>query len=161
MGWNFRFVSHGLDCFSEEDVRDKGKLYKPSSRLEAEHEKANDYVKMVANESKKELLANNKKKAQEKKKSNLELFKEELRQIQEEREERHKYKHMAKSMVPASSTSLEQETYKEEKETGSFDNGDPNTTNLYLGNLNPKVGWVGERRLGMSFVRFYRSRNKR
>lgn len=22
---------------------------------------------------------------------------------------------------------------------GSFDNGDPNTTNLYLGNLNPKV----------------------
>lgn len=24
-------------------------------------------------------------------------------------------------------------------EIGSFDNGDPNTTNLYLGNLNPKV----------------------
>ena len=22
---------------------------------------------------------------------------------------------------------------------GSFDNGDPNTTNLYLGNLNPKI----------------------
>lgn len=154
MGWNFRFVSHGLDCFSEEDVRDKGKLYKPSSRLEAEHEKANDYVKMVANESKKELLANNKKKAQEKKKSNLELFKEELRQIQEEREERHKYKHMAKSMVPASSTSLEQETYKEEKETGSFDNGDPNTTNLYLGNLNPKVGWVGEREAWNEFCLF-------
>lgn len=22
---------------------------------------------------------------------------------------------------------------------GSFDNGDPNTTNIYLGNLNPKV----------------------
>lgn len=117
----------------KEDVRDKGKLYKPSSRLEAEHEKANDYVK-------KELLAasSKKNKAQEKKKSNLELFKEELRQIQEEREERHKYKHMAKSMIPSSS--LEQETYKEEgKETGSFDNGDPNTTNLYLGNLNPKI----------------------
>lgn len=121
----------------KEDVRDKGKLYKPSSRLEPEQEKASDYVKMVVNESKKELLANNKKKAQEKKKSNLELFKEELRQIQEEREERHKYKHMAKSMAPSSS--LEQETYKEEKETGSFDNGDPNTTNLYLGNLNPKI----------------------
>lgn len=105
---------------------------------------------MVANESKKELLVNNKKnKAQEKKKSNLELFKEELRQIQEEREERHKYKHMAKTMVPAaSSSSLEQETYKEEKETGSFDNGDPNTTNLYLGNLNPKVG-LGKGREGL------------
>lgn len=24
-------------------------------------------------------------------------------------------------------------------ELGSFDNGDPTTTNLYLGNLNPKV----------------------
>ena len=23
---------------------------------------------------------------------------------------------------------------------GSFDNGDPNTTNLYIGNINPKVG---------------------
>lgn len=25
---------------------------------------------------------------------------------------------------------------------GSFDNGDPNTTNLYLGNLNPKVIFI-------------------
>lgn len=25
---------------------------------------------------------------------------------------------------------------------GSFDNGDPNTTNLYLGNLNPKVKYL-------------------
>ena len=23
---------------------------------------------------------------------------------------------------------------------GSFDSGDPNTTNLYIGNINPKVG---------------------
>lgn len=27
----------------------------------------------------------------------------------------------------------------EDGKLGSFDNGDPNTTNLYLGNLNPKV----------------------
>ncbi|XP_053683700.1 U2 snRNP-associated SURP motif-containing protein isoform X2 [Sabethes cyaneus] len=119
----------------KEDVRDKGKLYKPSSKLDVEQERANEYVKMLASESKKDqLLA--KKKSQEKKKSNLELFKEELRQIQEEREERHKYKHMAKSMLP---TTVDQEPVYNEKESGSFDNGDPNTTNLYLGNLNPKI----------------------
>ena len=27
----------------------------------------------------------------------------------------------------------------EESKYGSYDNGDPTTTNLYLGNLNPKV----------------------
>ncbi|XP_055538676.1 U2 snRNP-associated SURP motif-containing protein isoform X2 [Wyeomyia smithii] len=119
----------------KEDVRDKGKLYKPASKLDIEQERANEYVKMLANESKKDqLLA--KKKSQEKKKSNLELFKEELRQIQEEREERHKYKHMAKTML---TTTLDQEPVYNEKESGSFDNGDPNTTNLYLGNLNPKI----------------------
>lgn len=44
-----------------------------------------DYAKLLTSESKKDLLLN-KKKAQDKKKSNLELFKEELRQMQEERE---------------------------------------------------------------------------
>lgn len=29
-----------------------------------------------------------------------------------------------------------------EVEMGSFDNGDPNTTNLYLGNLCPKVNFL-------------------
>ncbi|XP_058831221.1 U2 snRNP-associated SURP motif-containing protein [Topomyia yanbarensis] len=119
----------------KEDVRDKGKLYKPSSKMDTETEKPNDYVKMLASENKKDLLLT-KKKTQDKKKSNLELFKEELRQIQEEREERHKYKHMAKSMLPSSA---DQEPNHTEKDSGSFDNGDPNTTNLYLGNLNPKI----------------------
>lgn len=135
-----RSVSPGiLFWLSEEDNRDKGKLYKPSSKLDVEQEKANDYIKMMTAEGKKD-LALNKKKAQEKKKSNLELFKEELRQIQEEREERHKYKHVAKSMLPM--TVEPDPIYKEE--SGSFDNGDPNTTNIYLGNLNPKVCGVGE-----------------
>lgn len=139
-----RSVSPGiLFWLSEEDNRDKGKLYKPSSKLDVEQEKANDYIKMMTAEGKKD-LALNKKKAQEKKKSNLELFKEELRQIQEEREERHKYKHVAKSMLPM--TVEPDPIYKEE--SGSFDNGDPNTTNIYLGNLNPKVCGVGERQRG-------------
>ncbi|XP_050073631.1 U2 snRNP-associated SURP motif-containing protein [Anopheles maculipalpis] len=122
----------------KEDTKDRGKLYKPQSRLEMEHEKSMDYVKMVANESRKDSSAMGKKRNQEKKKSNLEMFKEELRQIQEEREERHKYKHMARTMLPGTSSTESDPVYKE-TESGSFDNGDPNTTNLYLGNLNPKI----------------------
>lgn len=91
---------------------------------------------MLAAESKKDA---GKKKAQEKKKSNLELFKEELKLMQKEREERHKYKHIARSMIQTAET--EQPIFKDlvPEPSGSFDNGDPNTTNLYLGNLNPKV----------------------
>lgn len=44
-----------------------------------------------------------KKKEGEKKKSNLELFKEELKMIQEEREERHKYKGVVKTVISAQS----------------------------------------------------------
>lgn len=44
-----------------------------------------------------------KKKEGEKKKSNLELFKEELKLIQEEREERHKYKGVVKTVISAQS----------------------------------------------------------
>uniref|UniRef100_A0A182N1U5 U2 snRNP-associated SURP motif-containing protein n=1 Tax=Anopheles dirus TaxID=7168 RepID=A0A182N1U5_9DIPT len=121
----------------KEDTKDRGKLYKPQSRLGLDHEKSMDYVKMVANESRKD-SALGKKRNQEKKKSNLEIFKEELRQIQEEREERHKYKHMARTMLPGTSSTESDPVYKE-TESGSFDNGDPNTTNLYLGNLNPKI----------------------
>lgn len=66
--------------FPEEDNREKGKLYKPGKGEEkSATQKAQDYVKMLELDSKKEIL-NPKKKAQEKKKSNLELFKEELRQ---------------------------------------------------------------------------------
>ena len=129
----------------KEDNRDKGKLYKPVPKhLEDKaSSSAADYAKMLAVESKKD-AALGKKKSQDKKKSNLELFKEELRQIQEEREERHKYKHLARSMVqPSVHNVLEhpEPIYREAAidTPGSFDNGDPNTTNLYLGNLNPKI----------------------
>lgn len=100
-------------------------------------------AQQMAADSKKESLLN-KKKAQDKKKSNLELFKEELRQMQEEREERHKYKHVARSLLQTSVHSVlehPEPIYREVSidTPGSFDNGDPNTTNLYLGNLNPKI----------------------
>lgn len=69
-----------------EDNRDKGKLYKPTSKLEEKSERSgDDYSKLFATDIKKEsvsaaAVSASKKKAQEKKKSNLELFKEELRQ---------------------------------------------------------------------------------
>lgn len=73
--------------------------------------------------------------------------------IQEEREERHKYKGALKaelgSEFPPSSISeipslMSQRPIilPEDQLLGSFDCGDPNTTNIYLGNLNPKVSSV-------------------
>lgn len=129
----------------KEDNRDKGKLYKPMPKNLEEKASAStqEYAKMLATDSKKDLLST-KKKPQDKKKSNLELFKEELRQMQEEREERHKYKHVARTMLQTSVHSVlehPEPIYREvaSDTPGSFDNGDPNTTNLYLGNLNPKI----------------------
>lgn len=62
--------------------------------------------------------------------------------MQEERNERCKLKPLAKSMIQ-SDTTLTAFT-REPAETpaptyGSMDNGDPNTTNIYLGNLSPKI----------------------
>lgn len=123
----------------QEDTREKGKLYKPQSRLSeladklTTAERAQEYARLLGD---RKPDRPGKKRDREKKKSNLELFKEELKLIQEEREERHKYKGAIKSTIedgaPAVKTS-------EESKYGSYDNGDPTTTNLYLGNLNPKI----------------------
>ena len=108
-----------------------------------------------------------KKKEKEKKKSNLEAFKEELKAIQEEREERHRYKAQVKSGgsssgAHTSSTSridtsnsgsssatnnipLKDDSAKaflgdlRDSLAGSHDTGDPTTTNVYLGNLSPQL----------------------
>jgi len=67
--------------FLEEDTREKGKLYKPTAKLDDKTtaEKAQEYARLLATDVKKDNFTL-KKKSQEKKKSNLELFKEELRQ---------------------------------------------------------------------------------
>lgn len=65
--------------FAEEDSREKGKLYKPTSKLEeklSSTEKALEYVKVLTKPD----TISKKNRVAEKKKSNLELFKEELRQ---------------------------------------------------------------------------------
>lgn len=70
--------------FSEEDTKDKGKLYKPQSRLSSSSsqdlissaEQAHAYAKLLAGDRKPERLGRKKPST----KSNLESFKEELRQ---------------------------------------------------------------------------------
>ncbi|XP_043683844.1 U2 snRNP-associated SURP motif-containing protein isoform X2 [Vespula pensylvanica] len=128
----------------QEDTREKGKLYKPQSKISelvenrSSAEQAQEYARLLGSNERKLDRLGKKKKEGEKKKSNLELFKEELKMIQEEREERHKYKGVVKTVI---STQSEDPMMAALKcvEDGSFDNGDPNTTNLYLGNLNPKI----------------------
>ncbi|CAG9816756.1 unnamed protein product [Phaedon cochleariae] len=120
----------------KEDTREKGKLYKPTSKiaptqeLMTSAERAQAYAKLLSSDKKPERLGKKKPST----KSNLEAFMEELRQIQEEREERHKYKGAIRTPIEN-----ELDLFMRSGDIGSFDNGDPNTTNLYLGNLNPKI----------------------
>lgn len=86
------------------------------------------------------------KKGEDKKKqSNLESFKEELKRMQEEREERYKMKTTIKKEMlgmgadPNALSSVKFDDRPSLMSAGSFDTGDPNTTNIYLGNINPKM----------------------
>lgn len=129
----------------KEDTSDKGKLYKPTSKLTLP-ESSSPKLKTKSKESK-----DKNEKRKEKKKSNLEMFKEELRAIQEEREERHRLKSNLKMSrfeptAPLASPSPSRSGISAsllisgvEEKVGSFDVGDPNTTNIYLGNINPKM----------------------
>lgn len=65
-----------------------------------------------------------------------------LFRMHEERAERTKLKPMAKSMMQSDTTltAFTREPAEAPAPTyGSMDNGDPNTTNIYLGNLSPKI----------------------
>lgn len=66
-------------------------------------EQAQEYARLLGSNERKLDRLGKKKKEGEKKKSNLELFKEELKMIQEEREERHKYKGVVKTVITAQS----------------------------------------------------------
>ncbi|XP_068686027.1 U2 snRNP-associated SURP motif-containing protein-like [Montipora foliosa] len=118
-----------------------GALYKPMAKIQTavmEQKIKTEFKQAKPSELKK------KTKEKEKKKSNLELFKEELKRYQLEREIRHKIKKgdfseipkdMLDTMAPAMLAPPKEETYS----YGSHDTGDPNTTNLYIGNINPAM----------------------
>ncbi|XP_063298565.1 U2 snRNP-associated SURP motif-containing protein isoform X2 [Pelobates fuscus] len=167
------FVRGGIvNATKEEHEADekKGKLYKPSSTRFVEPKSQPSISErpppapsspMLSLEPKKPPL---KKGEKEKKKSNLELFKEELKQIQEERDERHKTKGRLSRFEPpqADSDGPRRTTDNQSRRNrssgalddyapGSHDVGDPSTTNLYLGNINPQMN---EEMLCQEFGRF-------
>uniref|UniRef100_A0A3P8RGE2 U2 snRNP-associated SURP motif-containing protein n=1 Tax=Astatotilapia calliptera TaxID=8154 RepID=A0A3P8RGE2_ASTCA len=148
------FVRGGIaNATKEEAAADdkRGKLYKPKSRFETQPKS------ILPLETPPQFLALDKRHGlkksseKEKKKSNLELFKEELKQIQEERDERHKMKGRVSRFEPLSGTDGRRSSDGSSRRNrpssvlddcapGSHDVGDPSTTNLYLGNINPQNG---------------------
>ncbi|XP_039213392.1 U2 snRNP-associated SURP motif-containing protein isoform X2 [Crotalus tigris] len=162
------FVRGGIVNASKEHDTDekRGKIYKPSSRFADQKTQQNQSSSnerppsLLVIETKKPPL---KKGEKEKKKSNLELFKEELKQIQEERDERHKTKGRLSRFEPPQSDSDGQRrsmdapsrrnrsSVLDDYAPGSHDVGDPSTTNLYLGNINPQMN---EEMLCQEFGRF-------
>ncbi|XP_029934591.1 U2 snRNP-associated SURP motif-containing protein isoform X3 [Myripristis murdjan] len=135
------FVRGGIaNATKEEAAADdkRGKLYKPKSRFETQTKS------FLPLETPPQFLAVDKRhppkkgNEKEKKKSNLELFKEELKQIQEERDERHKMKGRVSRFEPLSGMDGRR-SFLDDSAPGSHDVGDPSTTNLYLGNINPQM----------------------
>uniref|UniRef100_A0A3Q0SLA9 U2 snRNP-associated SURP motif-containing protein n=1 Tax=Amphilophus citrinellus TaxID=61819 RepID=A0A3Q0SLA9_AMPCI len=140
------FVRGGIaNATKEEAAADekRGKLYKPKSRFETQPKS------ILPLETPPQFLGSKKSTEKEKKKSNLELFKEELKQIQEERDERHKMKGRVSRFEPLSgmdgrrssdgSSRRNRPSILDDCAPGSHDVGDPSTTNLYLGNINPQM----------------------
>ncbi|KAL1006661.1 hypothetical protein UPYG_G00075070 [Umbra pygmaea] len=151
------FVRGGIaNATKEEAASDdkKGKLYKPKSRFETIPPPPPPPPTTAAAEAPKSSFLpldtplqflpfdkrNTLKKTtdKEKKKSNLELFKEELKQIQEERDERHKMKGRVSRFEPLAGIEGKR-SFLDDSAPGSHDVGDPSTTNLYLGNINPQM----------------------
>lgn len=138
----------------EKNSSETGRIYKPAPKSVEQSFSSPPHKKSEPRDDPRDKYdKSGKKKDKEKKKSNLELFKEELRMIQEEREERHRLKAQMKDSSkstrfesfepsggpPKDSTFAIAEPEYKPPSTGSYDTGDPTTTNLYLGNLNPKM----------------------
>lgn len=122
----------------EIDAQHSGKFYKPDKLQEIEKQRKQEAIKKNDDKVKPFNTNFNEKPPKKKgdgvkKKSNLEAFKEELKMIHEERAERARLRIQGQDSI-----SLE-EDLDSRKGGGSHDTGDPNTTNIYLGNLNPKL----------------------
>ncbi|KAJ8279175.1 hypothetical protein COCON_G00062410 [Conger conger] len=147
------FVRGGFANATKEETSSddkKGRLYKPKSRFEAKSFLPLETPPQFLALDKRHSTNLKKTSEKEKKKSNLELFKEELKQIQEERDERHKTKGRVSRFEPlsgmdgrrssdGSSRRNRPSSVLDDSAPGSHDVGDPSTTNLYLGNINPQM----------------------
>ncbi|KAH7643994.1 u2 snrnp-associated surp motif-containing protein-like protein [Dermatophagoides farinae] len=145
----------------ELSAQNSGKFYKPEKLEEFERKKSQPHESKNKHDSDKKShhhsstssshtsIHDKPKKGNGKKKSNLEIFKEELKMLQEEREERFRQRNNGKESSKTSNQSYKSHdddldtsncgNSSSTKKTGSHDTGDPNTTNIYLGNLNPKM----------------------
>ncbi|TRY57372.1 hypothetical protein DNTS_024955 [Danionella cerebrum] len=125
------FVRGGIvNATKEEEAAEvkKNKLYRPSSKFSTPPQNSSPVQNVEVRK------AAVKKKVEEKKKSNLELFKEELKMIQEEREERHKRKTGdIGGVYPDIDSPLIRRSIFDDDPTV------PSTTNLYIGCINPKM----------------------
>ncbi|XP_076130412.1 U2 snRNP-associated SURP motif-containing protein isoform X1 [Alosa pseudoharengus] len=127
------FVRGGIvNATKEEQAAEvkKSKLYRPSTKFSSPGSQ-NAVPPPHSPDFRKSAV---KKKTEEKKKSNLELFKEELKQIQEEREERYKRKKGDPgTSLPDLDAPLSRRSIFDD------DPALPNSTNLYIGCINPKM----------------------
>uniref|UniRef100_A0A8C1X2H6 Zgc:163098 n=1 Tax=Cyprinus carpio TaxID=7962 RepID=A0A8C1X2H6_CYPCA len=126
------FVRGGIvNATKEEEAAEvkKSKLYRPASKFTSPPQNASPVQPADVKKT-----AVKKKVEEKKKKSNLELFKEELKQIQEEREERYKRK-------KGDSGGVNPDLDLPPTRRSIFDDDPavPNTTNLYIGCINPKM----------------------
>ncbi|RXG51074.1 U2 snRNP-associated SURP motif-containing protein [Armadillidium vulgare] len=143
----------------KEDTREKGKLYKPTSKLEE--------LRVKFSSAEKAAQHGGVRPADRPERPGKKKEKEKRKKIQEERAERHRIKsayhrdNFKSSRFEAPeqqstpkqnyNTNNESSSAEENKSGGSYDCGDPTTTNLYLGNLSPKIT---EQRLMELFGRF-------
>ncbi|XP_061595637.1 U2 snRNP-associated SURP motif-containing protein isoform X3 [Cololabis saira] len=130
------FVHGGIvNATKEEEAADakRSKLYRPATKFSP----APQHMSPTSSaESKKAVF---KKKADEKKKSNLELFKEELKLIQEEREERHKKKKCDTGGGGEGGGSADLDLSLSGRSMLYDDLTVPVTTNIYINCISPKM----------------------
>ncbi|XP_022671454.1 U2 snRNP-associated SURP motif-containing protein-like [Varroa jacobsoni] len=155
------FVKAGVVAPGAGERDTKRELYKPPRFEELEQRtKATPTLPPTPSENKP--AKPGRKKDEPKKKSNLEMFKEELKIIQEEREERHRLKGVIKGQlldepkesshrssrsssssllsfenISTTSSSNNEPAVARKFPGSSHDSDDPNTTNLYMSSLDP------------------------
>ncbi|XP_033637399.1 U2 snRNP-associated SURP motif-containing protein-like [Asterias rubens] len=145
-----------INTDEEKSEHKSGKLYRPSSKVSeaiiARKQREKEAAEIRAERERQDRPEfPKKKKEKEKSKSNLELFKEELKVIQQAREERHRQKRDKSSSSyhdsedhhemsqSSSSGDVRVPAGMEDYSYGSHDYGDPSTTNIFLGSINPKM----------------------
>ncbi|RHZ47319.1 hypothetical protein Glove_585g12 [Diversispora epigaea] len=121
----------------------KPQLFVPASKPIQQEVEADNIDQIDENDEEEE-----KREEKSKRKRNLDAFLEEIKREQEEREDRLRQKHAKLAGAGVSSetgvsdefvpTSLTVKAAFEDR-PGSHDTGDPNTTNLYVGNISPEV----------------------